>query len=59
MRKQKPIFKVDEIKRKLKGTTKRVLKDCDCCGKLVQAKHRCIHSICNKKCNKYRHKMLI
>jgi hypothetical protein len=54
LKKKKSIFKVEEVRRKLRskeGNRRMNLKECDCCG--VLGKHKCKHLICLKKCDKY------
>lgn len=55
MRKRKSIFKIEEIRRKMrnKENLKRMsLKECDCCERV--GKHRCLHTYCEGRCEKLR-----
>ena len=54
IKKKKNIFKVEEVRRKLRnkeGGRRMNMRDCECCGTI--GKHKCKHIICLKKCEKY------
>jgi hypothetical protein len=54
IKKKKNIFKVEEVRRKLRnkeGGRRMNMRECECCGTI--GKHKCKHIICLKKCEKY------
>jgi len=54
IKKKKNIFKVEEVRRKLRnkeGGRRMNMRECECCGAI--GKHKCKHIICLKKCEKY------